>query len=226
MPVPLKKLRCLLGGLAAVVAGLAAVPACATVYYQSIPDLTAVPTVNGYCSDCGSNSAIGQVFTPVASGVANYARFTISSIYTWPQSVNIGIFNDNGGAVGTSVFPVTTYSSFLSDIPTEYGTDVVTVALPGGVQLNAGATYDAFIWAANFQGSQFFGLPGYSPGLGIVAPLVGGSPEGAAYSSEGVGRNLGLEFFAPGPTLGTGLLSLAFFVLAGGWAKARGFMAR
>ena len=159
----------LVAGATALMATFAgAVGAQANVIYQSIPDLTVNPVVNAWCSQCQSDGQnIGQFFTLGSSAVANTLTFAADSAYVWPTAVTVDIFQDGGGnTLGANVYHQT-FSSFASDTPTGFGTDVVSVNL-GSVALGAGS-YDLFL-----SNPADFGFPGFGGGPGNqIAEHVG-----------------------------------------------------
>jgi hypothetical protein len=139
---------------------LATVGANAATIYQSIPDLTAQPDINGYCSECGGDQQqIGQQFTLATGASINSALFTITSDYYWPTDVTLSIYADAGSNIlGTQLYSQT-YSSFASDTPTANQTDIVGVNTPGLV-LGAG-TYDLFLTNPNNLAiPSYFGYAG------------------------------------------------------------------
>jgi hypothetical protein len=156
--------------LGAALAGLwLASPAGAAVIYQSIPDLTIAPVTNAWCSQCGGDGqSIGQAFSLGSTATAGSVSFTVQSDYFWPTSVTVGIYQDAGGSVGTSLYN-NTFTSFASDVPTANNTDVVTVSLTGGVSLAAG-NYVIFL-----TNPGDLGIPGYSGGAGNQIVVQGSS---------------------------------------------------
>jgi hypothetical protein len=138
----------------------AATPAGAGVVYQSIPDLTADPVIN-YCSPCTAalSQSIGQVFSLAATRNVASASFAVDSHAPyWPSTVRLGIYADGGGVVGANLFDQT-FSSFVSDVPTAFNTDIVTVNL-GSLSLTAG-NYLIFL-----TGSPQLAIPVYLTGSG------------------------------------------------------------
>jgi hypothetical protein len=150
----------LVGGVAAIGMFALASPAAAGVIYQSIPDLTVAPTVNSFCSQCGGDMAsVGEAFSIATTATAQSLLFDVDNQYVWPTSVTIGFYQDNGGSVGANLYNQT-FSSFASDVPTAFGTDVVGVNLAGGVTLTPG-NYLVFMTNTNS-----LGIPGYIGGSG------------------------------------------------------------
>lgn len=143
----------------------------ATVIFQSIPDLTIAPDVNGYCSQCGSNGQnVGQSFTLASAAVANTLAFAVSDFYYFPTPVTVDIFTDVGGAsLGVNLYHAT-FSTFASYVDTGNATVVVTVNL-GSVALAAGS-YDLFL-----TNPSDLAIPTFSGGNGSIvnhtAPGVG-----------------------------------------------------
>jgi hypothetical protein len=133
-----------------------AMPAKATIIYQSIPDLTANGNATIICSQCeGDGQSAGQTVVLSSPSVAKSVTFSvvpyipgsgfISGDWGWPVSVTIGIYQAGNGVVGKEVFNSTfTASQFISDTPTSNRTNLVTVDLGDGVSLAAGA-YDVFL---------------------------------------------------------------------------------
>jgi hypothetical protein len=137
----------------------AASPASASVIYQSIPDLTVAPSTNAWSSQCGGDGqSIGQQFSLAAGATANSVSFAVQNDFAWPTSVTVGIYQDDGGVVGSVVYN-TTFSSFMSEVDTGNNTDVVTVDI-GSVPLAAGS-YLLFM-----TNPSNLGIPGYSGGAG------------------------------------------------------------
>jgi hypothetical protein len=152
-------MKSVFGASAAAFGLLMIAPVSAGVIYQSIPDLTVAPEENAWCSECDSDgNKIGQQFTLAAAATANSVALAVDSDYVWPTSITVGIYEDLSGKVGSVVYQ-NTLSSFISDVPTGNGTDVVTVDI-GSVALAPGA-YILFTWN---PGS--LGIPGNlaSPG--------------------------------------------------------------
>lgn len=177
------RITTLLAGAA--VATAFALPASASVIYQSIPDLT-VPNQNeAYCSQCGGDGQdIGQAFTLANAAVATSASFDVQSDYVWPTSVDFSIFQNNGGVLGANLY-AHTFSSFVSDVSTGFGTDVVTVNL-GSVSLAAGSYYLFLTNAASL------GIPTYSGGAdGAVVVFNSGSPPSSGNGVSQISAFLG-----------------------------------
>jgi hypothetical protein len=132
----------------------------ASVIYQSVPDLTAAPSVNAWCSQCSSDGVdIGQTFTLGSGAVADTLSFVVQngSSNAWPTSVTVDIFQDAGAStLGADLFHQT-ISTFVSDTPTGNGTDVVTISL-GKLSMAAG-TYEIFM-----TNPDNLGIPGFSGG--------------------------------------------------------------
>jgi hypothetical protein len=140
-----------------------ALPASATTIFQSIPDLAAVPSFNGLCSQCTHDGVpdgqdIGETFTLSSAATARTASFDVSNAHFWPTSVTLSIFTNAGGTVGSSIYSQT-FSSFTSDVATAFATDVVTVDLGADVALSAG---DYVIFVSN---PANLGLPVFGGGV-------------------------------------------------------------
>ncbi|HEY1452438.1 MAG TPA: PEP-CTERM sorting domain-containing protein [Roseiarcus sp.] len=160
--------------LAAILGLVATAPASAVVIFQSIPDLTVVPA-DDLCSQCSSNGqSIGQQFSLATAAVANTATFAVDSAYVWPTSVTVGIYQDLSGSVGSVVYEKT-FSSFVSDVPTPNGTDLVTVDI-GSVALAPGA-YILFMTNPDSLAIAVYGVASGSGGVvfteGSTDPLTG-----------------------------------------------------
>jgi len=192
----------------------------AGVIYQSIPDLS-VAAGPAWCSQCGSDGQnIGQSFTLSSAAVANTLSFVTDNWYSWPTSVTVDIFQDGGGnTLGANLYHQT-FSTFLSDVNTGLGTDIVTVDL-GSVGLAAGS-YDLFIFNPNdltFPG--FFG----GSGLQIVQHGAGGTgpSTGNNYTSLGTDGGVRLDGTSSGavPEPASWALMLGGFGLVGGAMRSR-----
>lgn len=211
--------------VAAALGLLATAPASAEVIFQSIPDLTAAPA-DDLCSKCtpGSDQSIGEKFSLAVAARANTVTFTVQSNFAWPTSVTVGIYQDLGGTVGSAVYD-NTFSTFLSDVPTPNGTDVVTVDI-GAVALAAGG-YLLF-----FTNPDNLGIPAYTGSAGNLAavfatadPLTGFAYESVTVYDAGVS----ISGVVPEPSTWT-MMALGFAGLsfAGyrrsrqGWSKPGG----
>jgi hypothetical protein len=186
----------------------AAVPARAGIIYQSIPDLTAAPSINGFCSQCGSDGQIvGQAFSVASSAVATTLSFDATSYYLWPSPVTVNIFQDGGSnTLGNNIYN-NTFSSFASDVSTGHGTDLVTVNI-GAVALAAGS-YELFITNHNW-----FTVPGYGGYAGNqIAGQVGsgsGPSSGDGYNFIG-GSDAGVQIAGAAPEPSTwAMMGLGF----------------
>ena len=141
--------------------------ASAAIIYQSIPDLTIAPNVNGYCSQCESDGQnIGQSFTLASAAVANTLSFAVTSYYHFPTPVTVDIFTDLGGVLGASVYHAT-FGTFTSDVPTANMTDIVTVNI-GSVAFAAGS-YDIFL-----TNLSDLAIPNYSGSGAIIEHTANG----------------------------------------------------
>jgi PEP-CTERM motif len=184
----------------------------ASVLYQSIPDLTAAPSVNAWCDQCGDGQNIGQHFTIDAASVATSVNLVVDSAYVWPTTVTLDIFADGGSnTLGANLFHQV-FGSYASDTPTGNGTDVVGFNL-GSLNLAVGA-YDLWLVGANF------GMPGFVnsggqiaqfPGVG-VGPQTGDSYEFVSQSFNGTPYDGGVQVLGNGvPEPATwGLMILGF----------------
>lgn len=204
---------------AAVGAGaLCASAANATVIYQSIPDLTIAPNVNGYCSQCASNGQnIGQSFTLASAAVANTLAFAVTNYYFFPTPVTVDIFTDVGGmTLGVNLYHAT-FSTFVSDVDTGNATDVVTVNL-GNVALAAGS-YDLFL-----TNPSNLGIPNFSGGIGGIVNFTGsgvGPATGDRYSG-GLGGASGVILSSGAvPEPAAWVLMVAGFGMVGTLARRR-----
>lgn len=160
----------LLAGAALAFTVIAGSAGAATIY-QSIPDLTVNPILNGYCSQCEANGQdIGQAFSIGTASTAKSASFAVASNYNWPTTVDLSIFANAGGVLGANLFSQS-YSSFVSEVDTGFNTHVLTVNLGAGVALAAG-NYYLFLTNPNS-----LAIPAYSGGSNDLVYLQGaGSP--------------------------------------------------
>jgi hypothetical protein len=198
----------------AVAAALFAGPTSASVIYQSIPDLTVAPVVNGYCSDCAGSLGqyIGQQFVLGSAATAQSASFVVGTNYVWPTSVTVDIFANVGATLGANLFHQT-FASFASEVPTAFNTSVVTVGL-GNVALAAG---DYSIW---FSNPDSLSIPAFV-GSGLVG-IVGGNTgpmSGNGFGGAGQATGVLIEGGAvPEP--------MAWVLMIGGFAAAGGALRR
>jgi hypothetical protein len=192
---------------AATLAGIALAAVClagtasASVVYQSIPDLGAVPAVNGDCSECGGSpqrlgQESGQIFTLGADVTITGAVFDVTTPPVgfvpnqfggpaWPVPVTLSIYADAGGNILGAQLYDQTYSTFASDTvaltatPTVSGVDTVSVTIPGLVL--AAGTYDLFL-----TDPVNLAIPVYAGGPGdaiIVSDTVTPPTVGDEYST-------------------------------------------
>src|ERR1700722_15464648 len=158
----------------------------ATVLFQSVPDLTAHPTVGTFCSDCpgfgpsipDAQQMIGEKFSLAGGALVSTIEFVVSTVSFWPTPVTVTIYADAGSNTLGQVLFGQTFSSFSSQTNTAFSTDVVGVNT-SGLDLAAG-TYDLFL--SNSSGLL---LPGYGGGTGnqiILSGVTAPPPPGHAYT--------------------------------------------
>ena len=179
----------------------------AAVVYQSVPDLT-IATGSSWCSQCGSDGQnIGQYFTLGASATVNTLSFVATNWYAWPTSVTVGLFHDGGSnTIGASIYQ-NPFFSFVSDVNTGRGSDIVTVYL-GNISLSAGS-YDLFLYnPVNFA---FPGLPGGAGNQIVEHVGAGAGPStGDSYNFLGGANDSGVVLSSV-PETSTWVMMLAGF---------------
>jgi hypothetical protein len=171
------RLKSVFAAAAAACALAGASSAGAAVIYQSIPDLTVAPDVEGWCSQCevsAEGQTIGQNFTLAAPATLDQLSFTVTSYIYWPTSVTVDIFADApvspdddpasllgpdaAGELGAHLFH-RVYDSFDSEVDIAGLADLLTVSL-GGLRLGPG-TYNLML-----TNPADLGIPGYLGGAG------------------------------------------------------------
>jgi len=171
-------LRALLGGLA--LAAVTAAGASAGVVYQSIPDLSAAPDINAWCSSCAGAFEPIDEFTLKSGANVTAFNFVAQSDYgnDGLGSVTLEIYNSAHSAI---LFSQTVPTSAVSTSPSN--TSIVTGAV-SGLHLAPGS-----YWVA-FQAYDM-GLPGYY--FGGNGLLVDTHPHTGTISF-GLGGNIGYQF--------------------------------
>ena len=182
---------------AALVLGILATSgANASVVYQSIPDLTATPTVNGFCSHCNSDGQfIGQTFSLASNASITSLQFDVTGYFHFPTDVTVSFFSDAGGILGAQLFSQTfTPAQFASDTHTANNTDIVGLNLSGPLNLLAGS-YDVF-----FSNPMDLAIPVYS-GSGAIyfeppSTLAPGTKYGQLHDFNGNTSSVGVTLFS------------------------------
>jgi hypothetical protein len=132
-----------------------AVPAYASIVYQSVPNLYDGNPASSYCSSCGGDYRTYDTLQLNNNATINQIMFDANSNYFFPTTVNVGIFTVVGGLPGAQLFSES-FSSFVSVVPVN-GTipfDVVTVN-PIGLSLLAGMYDISFYSPINYASVQF-----------------------------------------------------------------------
>jgi hypothetical protein len=212
--------------LFAVAIGLAAGPAEAGIFYQSIPDLTVAPNIpEGYCSTCSAsgNQWIGEVFTLSSTETVRSIEFTVATA-TFPSSVTLGFYDlGNSMTVGPQVGPNFTLStsSFVTISPGTQPTNIVTALLGGSGETLTAGTYLLFI-----TNPSNLALPAYlGGGNGIsvkIYPLLDLAP-GQTYQPLGNSYDIGVALSNSVPEPSTWAMMAAGFAGLGlaGWLRTR-----
>lgn len=210
----------LLSNLLCVVALTLPVAVRASAVYQSIPDLTVAPAINGWCSVCVDHTSpqaaiqqVGQQFTLATGGSIGSVLFTVTSYYHWPTAVTLSVYSDGASnALGTEVF-TRTYLSFDSLVSTLFSTDIVGVNTPGLVL--AAGTYDLLL--TNATGLAIPGYDGFNGNGDEIVLYSASFPPGvgANYSHMAYDAGLVLQSEAipePGTLalVGLGILGIVF----------------
>jgi hypothetical protein len=141
----------------------------AATLFQSIPDLTATPVVNGYCSPCGYGRGGGPLFDTFSLGAAS----TIDSISLDVSGVSqffieASIWTVTGGGQPGSQLFLQSFSlhdhlTISSTTSTANGDTVLVTLNPSDLVLSAG-TYDISFYAGL---SGFLAIPTYTGGSGL-----------------------------------------------------------
>jgi hypothetical protein len=173
---------------------IAAAPAyAATTVYQSTPDLTAAPVVNGYCSQCSfaAGQVIGGAFTLSSAATLGSVSFAVTSNYAWTVPTTVSIYNDNGATVGSQLFSQT-FSTYNSNVLTGHDTAVANVSL-GNLSLGSGS-YLIF-----FTNPTDLAIPTFATGDGGMRAILSGSSTAPDYT--------GNSLYIASDTIGYQLLS-------------------
>jgi len=152
----------LLGAAAVAAAAMCVGQAQAGQVFQSIPDLSAAPLQNAWCSDCfGGGATVYDTFTLSSAATLTGLQFDVQTDYFFPTDVTVSIYAGNSLAPGATLFsqlfPV---GSFNSVTNTAFDTSIVDVSLPS-VALAAGT------YAISFYNPSNLGVPGYAGGAGL-----------------------------------------------------------
>jgi len=153
---------------AAAAAALAcALPAGASVVYQSIPDLSASAAIYTLCSSCAflapDHQFAGQVFSLGSATTVRSLTLAINSGYN-ATPITVGIFQNSGGVLANQVYSHD-FAGFATDVTGYDGiffnenTDIVGLNL-GDVALAAGN------YVVMFSSAFEFLLPAYDTGAG------------------------------------------------------------
>jgi len=157
----------LLAAAAAAAALACALPAGASVVYQSIPDLAAPAAVYTLCSSCNfllpKHQFSGQEFSlSSATTVRSLALAINRSSNATP--ITVGIYQDSGGVLANQVY-THDFAGFATDVPgyddiaPNQKTDIVGLDL-GDVALTAGNYFIMFSSAFEFL------VPAFNTGIG------------------------------------------------------------
>ena len=141
-------------------------PASAGILFQSIPDLTAAPAVNAWCSDCfGAGDRVFDTFTLASNATLGAVLFDVQTDYppgAPPRGpLNVGIFTTSGGLPDLSG-QILNYTANFGVGPTNYqfsntANDTSIVTFPSsGTPLTGGTQY----WISFYNPSNL-GVPGY-----------------------------------------------------------------
>jgi len=170
------------------------------------------------------NDFAAQMFTLGSTQTINSASFTEFDLGTQPTAANWGLYSANGagGLPGTRL-----YSGANAPL-------AGTVLVPRNFYVRYNTTQENFDLGSITlgPGSYYFAVQAQSPvfetylsqgtaGSGAAETTDGGTTWASGwqgYADVAVGL-----YSAPGCTPGSGLLSLAFLVLASAWTKARDF---
>jgi hypothetical protein len=146
----------------AIAASLSTAPVSAAVLFQSIPDLTANPLTNAWCSSCGGEFRVFDTFTLSSGSVIQSISFNVQTSYYFPTSVDVSIWSMSGSLPGSQLLGQNfAPASFVSVVNNPNDTSTVTVNV-GSWALAAG-TYDI-----SFYNPQNLGVPGYGGGSGLL----------------------------------------------------------
>ena len=186
--------------------------------FQSIPDLTANPVVNAYCSPCYGRGGgpLFDTFILGSTSTVNSISFDILGNYGFPN-VDVGIWTVTGGGLpGSQLFSQTfAPAQFVSAVSTVFGTVVVTVD-PTALVLSSG-TYDISFF--NRGGVQTLGVPGYSGGSGMLYDqgysFISGQSAGFNLSGSATPAAVPLH-----PSIASELIGLGLFGLLA-WRRKR-----